>query len=133
MRLTRPSTTAVLVTLFVGGLPTWLIAREVFYDPVVWTHDLASPDGAWIATATTRQWGGFGSAWVETTVSLRTTGSKFIVDKNKPFDVFSLPDGHIYKAYTLSDKNWDTDLRVRWVSPKKLEIVAHFLLNLTLW
>jgi hypothetical protein len=31
------------------------------YYPVVWKHDFRSPDGAWIATARTDQWGGFGS------------------------------------------------------------------------
>lgn len=93
-------------------------------DPTVWTQEFKSPDGAWIATATTRQWGGFGSAWVETSVSLKTTGTKYIVDDNKEFHVFSYPGGKIVKAYTLDSHNADTDLAIRWTSPHQLHI-AH--------
>ena len=37
------------------------------------------------------QWGGFGSAWVETTVSIKKADKT--VNKGKPFDVFSYPGG----------------------------------------
>ena len=78
-----------------------------FYDPTVWVKDLRSPDGAWTATATTRQWGGFGSAWVETTVSIRKIDKT--VNKGKPFDV-------------LSPENADADLQVSWLTPNHLQI-----------
>ena len=91
------------------------------YDPTVWVKDLRSPDGAWTATATTRQWGGFGSAWVETTVSIRKIDKT--VNKGKPFDVFSYPgDGRIPKTYVLSPENADADLQVSWLTPNHLQI-----------
>ncbi len=92
-----------------------------FYDPTVWVEDLRSPDGAWTATATTRQWGGFGSAWVETTVSIRKIDKT--VNKGKPFDVFSYPGGgRIPKTYVLSAENADADLQVSWLTPNHLQI-----------
>ncbi len=92
-----------------------------FYDPTVWVKDLRSPDGAWTATATTRQWGGFGSAWVETTVSIQKIDKT--VNKGKPFDVFSYPGGgQIPKTYVLSPENADADLQVTWLTPNHLQI-----------
>jgi hypothetical protein len=77
-------------------------------DPTVWIKDFRSPDQAWVATARTRQWGGFGTGWIETTV-----------------DVLSYPDGGSGgPAYVLSDANADRDLKVNWLSPTHLEI-AH--------
>jgi hypothetical protein len=92
-------------------------------DPTVWKKELRSPDGAWIATARTEQWGGFGSAWVQTTVSLRKTDGT--VNHGKPFDIFSYPGGgKVPKTYVLSDENSDPDLLIAWVAPTHLEI-AH--------
>ena len=84
---------------------------------------MPSPDGTWVATARTDQWGGFGSAWVETTVSIRKLDGT--VNHGKPFDVLSYPGGgNIPKTYTLAQENADHDLQVRWASSKHLEI-AH--------
>src|ERR1700722_9898747 len=92
-------------------------------DPTVWKKDLRSPDGAWIATARTRQWGGFGSAWVETSVSIKKVDGT--VNRGKPFDVLSYPGGGSGgPAYVLSDANADLDLQVIWLSPTHLQI-AH--------
>jgi hypothetical protein len=92
-------------------------------DPTVWKKDLRSPNGAWVATAQTRQWGGFGSAWVETTVSIRRVNGT--VNRGKPFDVFSYPGGgNIPKTYVLSDENLDPDLQMIWLAPNHLQI-AH--------
>jgi len=46
---------------------------------------------------------GFGSAWVETTVSLRKLNGT--VNRGKPFDILSYPSGMISKAYVLSNEN----------------------------
>ena len=92
-----------------------------FPDPTVWIKNLRSPDGAWIATATTRQWGGFGLAWIETTVSIRKIDKT--VSEGKPFDVFSYPGGgRIPKTYVLSPENVDADLQVTWLTPSHLQI-----------
>ncbi len=69
----------------------------------------------------TDQWGGFGTDWVETTVSIQRLNGT--VNHGKPFDIFSYPGGgDIPKTYTLSEQNADRDLQVRWASPKHLEI-----------
>jgi hypothetical protein len=100
-------------------------------DSTVWKRDVLAPGGAWVATARTRQEGGFGSAWVETTVSVkRLDGS---VNGGKPFDVLSYPGGGtISKAYVLSDQNADTDLQVTWSTPTVLQIYHRSNVNLDL-
>src|ERR1700679_2799028 len=91
------------------------------YDPTVWKKDFRSPDGAWVATARTEQWGGFGSAWVETTVSIRKVNGT--VNHGKPFDVFSYPGGgEIPKTYVRSDDNSDPNLQMVWLTPTHLQI-----------
>jgi hypothetical protein len=93
-------------------------------NPTVWRMDVRSPDGAWIATARTDQWGGFGSAWVETTVSIRRTNGT--VNRGTPFDIFSYPlNVGLPRPYVLSDDNADRNLQLRWTSPKHLEIKNH--------
>jgi hypothetical protein len=89
-------------------------------DPTVWKKDVLAPGGAWVATARTRQWGGFGSAWVETTVSARKLDGT--VNYGKPFDILSYPGGVISKAYVLSNENADTDLQLTWSAPTHLQI-----------
>ena len=86
--------------------------------------DVRSPDGAWIATARTDQWGGFGSAWVQTVVSIRKTNGT--VNHGAPFDILSYPGGGmIPKAYVPSEENADRNLQIRWTSTRHLE-VTHF-------
>jgi len=93
------------------------------HDPTVWKKDVRSPDGAWVAIARTKQWGGFGSAWIETTVSIQKLDGT--VNRGKPFDVLSYPSsGPIAKAYVLSIENADPDLKMTWATPLHLEI-AH--------
>jgi hypothetical protein len=71
------------------------------HDPVVWKTELRSPDGAWLATAHTDQYGGFGSAWVETVVTLNKLDGT--INQGKPFDILEYPDGGpIHQSYTLS-------------------------------
>jgi hypothetical protein len=99
-------------------------------DPTVWEKDVLAPGGAWVATARTRQWGGFGSAWVETTVSLRKLNGT--VNRGKPFDILSYPSGMISKAYVLSNENADTDLQLAWSGPTHLQIYHRSDVNLDL-
>lgn len=90
-------------------------------SPTVWKQDFRSPDGAWVATARTDQWGGFGSAWVETTVSIKKLDRT--VNDGKPFDVFSYPGGSsIPKSYILSNENADQKLQIVWLTPHHLQI-----------
>jgi hypothetical protein len=58
-------------------------------DPTVWRKDFRSPDGAWLATARTKQWGGFGSALVETTA----WGREYYGVARRPRDSATLPRG----------------------------------------
>jgi hypothetical protein len=97
-------------------------------DPTVWRKEIPSPNGAWVATAQTKQWGGFGSAWVETTVSIRKLDGT--VNHGKPFDVLSYPGGGtIPKTYVLSDANEDPDLRIAWLTPTHLQIAHQSAIN----
>jgi len=90
-------------------------------DPTVWEKDVLAPGGAWVATARTRQWGGFGSAWIETTVSIRKLDGT--VNHGKPFDVLSYPgEGPIPKPYVLSSENADPGLRLTWLTGTHLQI-----------
>jgi len=89
-----------------------------------------APGGAWVATARTRQWGGFGSAWVETTVSLRKLNGT--VNRGKPFDILSYPSGMISKAYVLSNENADTDLQLAWSGPTHLRFTIG-LMSILIW
>ena len=91
------------------------------YDPTVWKQEVRAPDGAWIAQARTDQWGGFGSAYVATTVSLVRVDGTY--NKGKAFDIFSYPGGGpIAKTYVLSDDNADGDLHLKWLTPTHLEV-----------
>lgn len=91
------------------------------YDPTVWKQDFRAPGGAWIAKARTDQWGGFGSAYVATTVSLVRVDGTY--NKGEAFDVFSYPGGGpIPKTYVLSDDNADRDLHLKWLTPTHLEV-----------
>ena len=98
------------------GIGVWSIGAVVVFaavamllgchDPTVWKKDIPSPNRAWVATAQTRQWGGFGSAWVKTSVSIRKLDGT--VNSGKPFDVLSYPGGGSGgPAYVLSDANAD--------------------------
>jgi hypothetical protein len=93
------------------------------YDPTVWKQDFRSPGGAWIAEARTDQWGGFGSAYVSTSVSLIRVDKTY--NKGEPFDIFSYPGGGIIpKTYVLSNDNADQNLHIKWLTPTHLEVTC---------
>jgi hypothetical protein len=102
-------------------LPCFAMLMGCEKDPTVWKKDIPSPNGAWVATARTEQWGGFGSARVQTTVSIRKLDGT--VNHGKPFDVLSYPGGgNIANTYVLSNANADTNLRVAWLTPTRHHI-----------
>jgi hypothetical protein len=109
----------LIATLMVFTAASSLVGCR--YDPTVWKEDFRAPDGAWIAKAQTDQWGGFGSAYVATTVSLVRVDGTY--NKGKAFDIFSYPGGgQIPKTYVLSDDNADRDLHLKWLTPTHLEV-----------
>lgn len=119
------------MALAIGTVAALAMLSSCNREPTVWKKDALAPGGAWIATAQTRQWGGFGTDWVETTVSVKKLDGT--VNHGKPFDVFSYPGGgKIAKAYVLSDENADTDLQLNWLSPTVLQISHRSDINPTL-
>lgn len=120
MAMTSASRFAARMISAATSIATLALLSGCHNDPTVWKKDFPAPGGAWVATARTRQWGGFGSAWVETTVSVRKLNGT--VNRGKPFDVLSYPSGRISKAYVLSDENADTDLQLTWSAPTHLQI-----------
>ena len=97
---------------------------------MVWKTELRSPDGAWLATAHTDPYGGFGSAWVETVVTLNKLDGT--VNRGKPFDILEYPDGvPIQQIYTLSPENAGSgvNLEMRWTTANHLEISYSRSLN----
>ena len=103
------------------GLGLLLVLAGCHSSPTVWKQEVRSPDGAWVATARTDQSGGFGSAWVETIVSIRKVDRT--VNDGKPFDIFSYPGGGpIQKSYVLSNENADKELQIVWLTPRHIQI-----------
>lgn len=106
-------------SLFAFAVASLLVGCR--YDPTVWKEDYRAPDGAWIARVRTDQWGGFGSAYVATTVSLVRVDGTY--NKGEAFDILSYPGGGmIPKTYVLSADNADRDLQLRWLTPTHLEV-----------
>jgi hypothetical protein len=109
------------IVLALLGLSMSLVGCR--YDPTVWKLDLRSPDGAWLSSARTDQYGGFGTASIETVVTLKKLDGT--VNKGKPFDILAYPEnGPIPKPYVLSDSNagGGVNLKMNWLTPRNLEI-----------
>jgi hypothetical protein len=93
------------------------------HDPTVWREEFRSPDGAWVATAHTEQYGGFGSAFIGTEVDLVRPDKTY--HKGQPFNVLALePSGPLPATYQLSPANrgGGADLMVHWNGPRALEL-----------
>jgi hypothetical protein len=105
--------------------------------PTVWHAELPSPDGKWIAIAETQQNGGFGTASISTTVSLKPTHLS-----NAPMDVlgFSCEDP-VPRAYTLDNTanvGGTIDLKMQWITPTHLDVTYRghpdvYLQTVKLW
>jgi len=91
--------------------------------PTIWRQELKSPDGAWLAIAHTEQDGGFGSAFIGTSVDLKSTNRT--VNRGKPFNVlfFDCP-GPAPHAYVLDNANagGTIGLRMKWPDSSHLEV-----------
>jgi hypothetical protein len=86
----------------------------------VWKEAVPSPDGAWIASATTLQNGGFGSGGISTTVYLSRAGN------NAPTEVLGFScNGPIPRPYVLdnaANKGGSINLTMKWITPAHLEV-----------
>src|SRR5580692_2846782 len=69
----RPQGCSKSIRLMIPGLcVSWSGCRRPSLDDLtVWKTQVRSPDGLWVASASTIQNGGFGSANIETVVSLQ--------------------------------------------------------------
>jgi hypothetical protein len=109
-------------TLLAVTLATAILSGCRHY-PTVWRTELRSPDGKWLAIARTDQYGGFGTAYVDTVVTLtRLDGT---INRGRPFDILVYPGGGpIRKSYVLSDENagGGVNLQMKWLTPTNLEI-----------
>jgi hypothetical protein len=95
------SVSAVLICVLVSG------CRDV---ATIWSAQSRSPDGQWLAKAQTDQYGGPGTAGVQTNVSLERTS-----DSDHPADILSFSNE---TAYPLGI----TNVEMRWLTPSHLEV-----------
>ena len=89
--------------------------------PTVWHSEVPSPDGSWIAIAETVQNGGFGTASIATTVSL-----KLIRSSNAPVMVLAFDCiGPVPRPYTLdnvANAGGTINLQMKWLTPSHLDV-----------
>src|ERR1019366_3511467 len=71
-----------------------------------WTAEARSPDGLWLATACSQQWGGPGTAYDATTVYL-----KWVRGSQAPMQILGF--SHQYATMIL---------KMEWVTPKHLDV-----------
>jgi len=107
-------TTIVGIGIFLSGC----MGKD---ERAVWKESLPSPDGAWVASATTLQNGGFGSGGISTTVYLSRAGNG-----NAPTEVLGFScDGPIPRPYVLdnvANKGGSINLTMKWSTPAHLEV-----------
>ena len=77
----------------------------------VWSGEVRSPDGLWLAKAATKQWGGPGTAYVATTVEL-----KWVRGSQPPVQVLSFADETAYPIGV-------TAVEMQWITPKHLHVL----------
>ena len=97
------------------------LAACTHYNPTVWKMRLPSPDGQWIATAETDQYGGFGTAYIATFVTLQRKGAP---DHAEVIDsvACNAPVPHTYELGNVANQGGTIDLQMRWVAPTHLMI-----------
>jgi hypothetical protein len=76
----------------------------------IWSKEMRSPDGRWLATAATRQWSGPGNAYVATTVYLKQKDSQ-----QPPVEVLGFSNDSAYPSGV-------TNVTMDWVTPKHLNV-----------
>ena len=87
----------------------------------VWKADVRSPDGSWIASASTTQIGGPGTDAIDTVVYLKPT--KY---SNPPQEILAFSsEGPVPRPYVLDNKanaGGTIDLSMKWIAPSHLEV-----------
>ncbi len=76
----------------------------------IWSEDFKSPNGYWVGTAVTKQWGGPGTAAIITSVLLKRAGSS-----DSPQLVFQLDNETVWPKGI-------TSLQMTWLTPTHLQI-----------
>lgn len=71
-----------------------------------WSTKVLSPNGDWLATAESQQWGGPGNDWDATTVYLRQVNSQL-----PPIEIFSV--SHYFATIHM---------KMEWVTPTHLKV-----------
>jgi hypothetical protein len=92
-------------------------------DPTVWRAELPSPNGAWLAIAHTEDFGGFGSAYIDTQVDLKRINGT--VNRGTPFNVLDFDcERALPHPYVLDTANagGTIDLRMRWIDSSHLAV-----------
>ena len=89
--------------------------------PTVWETELRSQDGRRVAIARTVQNGGYGNAWIATTVSLKYANSS-----EPPTEILGFScDGPVPRPYTLdnvANAGGTINLTMKWVTPSHLQV-----------
>lgn len=76
----------------------------------IWSAEAKSPDGHWIASARTTQYGGLGAAGVQTTVYLNRINSS-----SKPIEILNFSNDSAYPS-------GNTKVKMSWVTATHLEV-----------
>lgn len=132
MKTVRTASIWLLLSLLSLSLVGCRGMPKVADDPTVWKMEARSTDGAWLAAARTDQNGGFGSAYVDTVVTL--TKLDGTINWGKPFELLAYANGGpIRKPYVLSEENagGGVNLQLRWIETRHLVIDYREPLSLT--
>jgi hypothetical protein len=99
----------ILILLVTAGI-CFLGASGCHGADTIWTAEAPSPDGRWLASASTVETSGFGTGDIETDVYLKwTKGSK------SPVAVLGFVHDPKSQVKTI-------DLSMKWVTPTRLEV-----------
>jgi|SRR5579863_6362614 len=104
----RSSSRLFYVTILLGiwGIGSLIVPVGCKDSVSTWSAEAKSPDGLWLATAKTQQWGGPGTAYDATTVSLKQVGTSRPATQVLLFS-------HQYATMNLS---------MQWLTPKHLQV-----------
>jgi len=85
----------------------------------IWSADTPSPDRNWVASASTKQWSGPGTAYVGTSVYLKRPD-----DSKPPIEILEFANDSAYPSGI-------TDVEMTWLTPSHLEVAykGHATLN----
>jgi len=102
---------------------TWLLASGCGAD-TVWENETRSPDGRYVAIARTLQNGGFGSASVDTSVSLQQAN----IPRTGTIVLDFYCDGPVPHPYILdnvANAGGTISLKMKWITPSHLDVTYH--------